>query len=91
MANEQEIKRGEFEEKEYIIITETDPVSTDGVNRWQEAINQWAKEQKDDKYHPPTEVSDFKFEEAPTTNPISPPLSPTETPVLTPTIELSPT
>jgi len=28
------------------------------MNRWQEAIDAWAKEQKDDKYHPPTDKSD---------------------------------
>lgn len=58
LANDVEIKTGNYEEKEYIIITENDPVSTDGKNRWQEAIDAWAREQTDDKYHPPTETSD---------------------------------
>lgn len=58
LANEVEIKTGNFEEKEYILISENDPVSTDGKNRWQEAIDAWARDQKDDKYHPPTETSD---------------------------------
>ncbi|MCL4375014.1 transglycosylase domain-containing protein [Patescibacteria group bacterium] len=57
LANEVEIKSGNYEEKEYIVITENDPISTDGKNRWQEGIDAWAREQKDDKYHPPTELS----------------------------------
>ncbi len=87
LANEEEIKRGEFEEKEYIIITENDPVSTDGKNRWQEAIDIWAKEQPDDKYHPPTEISDYKPEEK-----VPPPsITETLTPTPTATAEASPT
>ena len=58
LANDVEIKSGNYEEKDYIVITENDPVSTDGKNRWQEAIDAWARDQKDDKYHPPTEKSD---------------------------------
>ncbi|MFN4212872.1 MAG: cellulose-binding protein, partial [Microgenomates group bacterium] len=58
-------------------------------------INQWAKDQKDDKYHPPTEVSDYKFEEGPTITPTPTPLSifpsPTITVTLTPTLPPSPT
>ncbi len=84
LANEDEIKKGEFEEKEYIVITEVDPLSTDGINRWQEAINLWLKEQKDDKYHPPTEVSDYKFEDQPSPTLIPTLLLPTNTPFLTP-------
>ena len=57
LANDVEIRKGEYEEKDFIIITESDPVSTDGKNRWQEAINEWAKGQSDDKYHAPTETS----------------------------------
>jgi len=58
LANEVEIKSGNYEEKDFIVITESDPVSTDGKNRWQEAINAWAGQQGDDKYKPPTETSD---------------------------------
>lgn len=60
LANEIEIKAGEYEEKEYIVITEKDPVSTDGINRWQQAIDQWQKSQSDERFHYPTEVSDVK-------------------------------
>lgn len=58
LANEVEIKTGNYDEKEFIVISENDPVSSDGKNRWQEAVNNWLNEQKDDKYHPPSETSD---------------------------------
>ena len=58
LANEVEIKSGNYEEKDFIVITESDPVSTDGKNRWQEAINAWANSQGDSKFKPPTETSD---------------------------------
>lgn len=58
LANEVEVKNGNFEEKDFIIITESDPVSTDGKNRWQEAINAWTGQQGDEKFKPPTEISD---------------------------------
>ncbi len=57
IANDVEVKRGDYDQKDYIVITEDDPVSTDGRNRWQEAINDWAKNQPDDKFHYPTETS----------------------------------
>ena len=58
LANEVEVKSGNYEEKDFIVITESDPVSTDGKNKWQEAINAWAGQQGDNKYKPPTETSD---------------------------------
>jgi len=58
LANEVEVKSGNYEEKDFIVITESDPVSTDGKNRWQEGIDAWAREQSDSKYHAPTEISD---------------------------------
>jgi 1A family penicillin-binding protein len=57
LANDVEIRSGNFDEKEFIVITENDPVSTDGQNRWQAAIDAWAREQGDEKYHYPTEES----------------------------------
>jgi membrane peptidoglycan carboxypeptidase len=55
LANEVEIKSGNYEEKDFIVITESDPVSTDGKNRWQEAINLGPC--SDNKFKPPTETS----------------------------------
>lgn len=54
LATPAQIARGEYEEKEYFVFKEEDPVSTDGVNRWQEGINQWLASQGDSRYHPPT-------------------------------------
>lgn len=58
LANDVEIKTGNYDEKDFIVIIEDDPVSTDGKNRWQEGIDAWAKDQGDPKYHPPTDTSD---------------------------------
>lgn len=63
LANDLEVKNGNFEEKEFIVFTENDPVSGDGKNRWQEGINEWLKDQGDPKYHPPTETSDSSSED----------------------------
>ncbi|MEK7536381.1 MAG: PBP1A family penicillin-binding protein, partial [Patescibacteria group bacterium] len=41
--------------KEFYIIKEEDPVSTDGKNRWQEAILNWISGQADSRYQPATE------------------------------------
>jgi penicillin-binding protein 1C len=58
LANDIEIKSGNFEEKDYVVFTENDPISTDGKNRWQEGIDVWRREMSDDKFHYPTETSD---------------------------------
>lgn len=58
LASEADIARGEYDEKEFIILRETDPVSGDGRNRWQEGINAWINSQSDPRYRPPTENCD---------------------------------
>lgn len=59
LANDFQIKTGDYEEKEFIVFSENDPVSESGKNRWQEAIDKWLSENKkdDSKYHPPTDKS----------------------------------
>jgi 1A family penicillin-binding protein len=59
LANDEEISKGEYDVKEFIVFEEKDPVSSDGKNRWQEGINSWLSgNYKDDpKYHPPTETA----------------------------------
>lgn len=42
--------------KEYYVLVEFDPVSTDGKNRWQEGIDAWIATQSDPKYKPPKEL-----------------------------------
>lgn len=63
LANSVEIKNGNYEEKEYIVFFENDPLSTDGRNRFQEGIDAWVKDQSDPKFHAPTEVSDASAED----------------------------
>lgn len=62
IANEVEEKTGNYEEKSFYMVEENDPISTDGTNRWQLGIDNWAKDQGDEKWHYPTEVSDSKEE-----------------------------
>lgn len=71
--------------KTYIVFRESDPVSTDGINRWQTGIDAWIEEKyKDDPtYHPPGEVLNPPKKEEKKDEP-SPSPSPSETP--TPTI-----
>ena len=63
LANDIEIKTGNYEEKDCYVVTENDPISTDGKNRWQDAIDKWAREQSDDKWKCPTEISDNRSED----------------------------
>lgn len=63
LANEIEVKSGNYEEKDFVIINESDPISLDGKNRWQEAIDEWMKGQADQKYHPPLDTSDASFDD----------------------------
>lgn len=63
LANDVEIRMGDYDEKDFIVITENDPISTDGKNRWQEAINAWMQSQPDEKYKSPTETSIAKTDD----------------------------
>lgn len=50
------IVHGDYEEKTFIVLKEDDPVSEDGVNRWQIGIDNWIASQSDEKYRYPTEM-----------------------------------
>jgi 1A family penicillin-binding protein len=50
-----QIAKGEYEEKEYFVFQEDDPISSDGVNRWQQGIDKWLETQSDSRYYPPKE------------------------------------
>ncbi|MBN1263283.1 MAG: PBP1A family penicillin-binding protein [Candidatus Pacebacteria bacterium] len=50
-----DVARGHYEEKEFFVFTESDPVSSDGINRWQAGIDQWLAGQSDERYYPPKE------------------------------------
>ncbi|TSC54256.1 MAG: Uncharacterized protein LiPW16_86 [Microgenomates group bacterium LiPW_16] len=62
LANPIEIALSEYEEKDFIVLEEQDPVSTDGKNRWQEGIDAWLAANPDSKYHPPRETSTDKLD-----------------------------
>ncbi|OGG23663.1 hypothetical protein A3A79_00445 [Candidatus Gottesmanbacteria bacterium RIFCSPLOWO2_01_FULL_43_11b] len=57
LASSVDIAKGEYDAKSFVVFKEDDPVSTDGKNRWQEAIDAWVASQSDSKFHPPTEVA----------------------------------
>lgn len=57
LANPVAIAKGEYDTRSFVVFTEDDPVSTDGKNRWQEAVNAWLAGQSDAKLHPPTETA----------------------------------
>lgn len=82
-ANDSEISMGQYDEKDFFVFTETDPVSTDGKNRWQEGIDAWAKEQGDEKYKAPRETSDYSPSPTPTQGPTSTPTPQVQTPTAT--------
>lgn len=55
LATPSDISSGNYEEKEYYVFKEEDPVSGAGQpNKWQEGILAWANDQSDSRYHPPT-------------------------------------
>ena len=90
LANSDEISHGDYDVKDFVVFSESDPVSTDGKNRWQDAINDWVNQTyKDDpKYHPPTATSDFKYDSnsnnpTPTPTPTGAAVTPTLTPTPT--------
>ncbi len=54
LATPADVASGNYDEKEYIKLVEDDPVSSDGVNRWQAGVDEWINQQSDkDKYFPP--------------------------------------
>ena len=55
LATPSDITGQNYDNKEYFVFKEEDPISTDGQNRWQEAILNWINGQSDSRYHPPTE------------------------------------
>ncbi len=64
LASDEELTRSDYDSLEVINFVEEDPVSTDGKNRWQEAIDAWVNEKyKDDpKYKRPSEKSGYKYD-----------------------------
>lgn len=71
LASDNEVEKGEYNERDFIVFEEQDPISTDNKNRWQEGINDWVNEHyKDDPlYHQPTEKSSRVVSSSPTPTP----------------------
>jgi penicillin-binding protein 1C len=85
LANASEIAAGDYDTKDFVVLKENDPISTDGKNRWQDGINAWIKQTyaaDHPEYYPPTDTSDYQ-ENSGSNNPTSTP-TPTETPTPTP-------
>lgn len=55
LASDARVAANDYEEKEFVVIKENDPFSTDGVNRWQQGIEAWISGQEDGRYKYPTE------------------------------------
>ncbi|MFA6361399.1 MAG: penicillin-binding transpeptidase domain-containing protein, partial [Candidatus Shapirobacteria bacterium] len=55
LATPDDVASSNYDEKEYFSFKESDVISKDGKNRWQEGIDNWISQQTDkDKYNPPT-------------------------------------
>jgi len=64
LANADEISHGDYDTKDFIVLREDDPISTDGKNRWQEGIDAWIKTTyaaDHPEYYPPKDTSDYKY------------------------------
>lgn len=79
------------DDKIYYVFRESDPVSTDGTNRWQIGIDAWIEQyHKDDPlYHPDGSVVDSNKPKTNNDTPTPTP-NPTQTPTPTPTISPTP-
>ena len=50
-----DVANNNFDSKEFVKLKEDDPVSTDGVNRWQQGIDNWIAQQSNKNlYNPPS-------------------------------------
>jgi len=54
LATDAKVGAGDYDEKEFVILKEDDPVSQDGKNRWQDGINSWVASQNNPLYNYPT-------------------------------------
>jgi penicillin-binding protein 1C len=55
LATDPQVVSGNYDERDFIVLKENDPVSQDGVNRWQIGIDSWISSQQDERYKFPTE------------------------------------
>lgn len=92
LASDSEIAKNDYDTRKFIVFSESDPISTDGKNRWEEGIDTWLSEtdpyKNDPLYKPPKEKSDRIVLDTPTP---APTVVPTPTLSVAPTLSLSPT
>lgn len=56
LATPSDIAAGNYEEKEFFVFKEEDPLAApEGPNKWQEGILNWLNTQSDPRYHPPSD------------------------------------
>ena len=55
LAPPDKVVRGDYDEKEFFVFKEDDPLYGNDDNHWQKGINEWVGSQSDSRYHPPTE------------------------------------
>ncbi|MFC1649880.1 penicillin-binding protein, partial [Patescibacteria group bacterium] len=55
LATPSDVSGGNYDEKEFFMFKEEDPVSSDGQNRWQKGILDWIGSQNNPLYSPPTD------------------------------------
>lgn len=87
IANDAEVKAGDYSTKDYIVFKESDPISIDGKNRWQDGIDGWLKltyAADRPEYYPPRDTSDYQYPSGSPTPSESPSatLSPSPTPLV---------
>ncbi|HUV46880.1 MAG TPA: transglycosylase domain-containing protein, partial [Candidatus Bathyarchaeia archaeon] len=61
LASETMVAKGEYEEKEFIVLKEDDPLSGE-PNYWQEGIDAWVSGQSDEKYKYPRDYCETSNE-----------------------------
>ncbi len=87
IANDAEVKAGDYSTKDYIVLKESDPISIDGKNRWQDGIDAWLKltyAADHPEYYPPKDTSDYQYPSGSPTPSESPSatLAPSPTPLV---------
>jgi hypothetical protein len=57
LATPSDVAANNYDSKEFVILKEKDPLSSDGINRWQDGINAWIASQSatTNLYRPPTQ------------------------------------
>lgn len=93
-ASQDQIDHGDYDQVDFIVLHEDDPVSTDGQNRWQAGIDTWIKQTyaaDHPEYYPPGGVTQDSQRANTTPTPTSANGNEGGNPTDTPTPTLTPT